>query len=211
VSTAEVELLARWRALVPAGDALGRELVARWSQPHRHYHTTDHLAAVLTLVDRYAELAPDACAVRLAGWFHDAVYDPRAGDNEERSAELAESRLPGVGVPAARVAETARLVRLTAGHAVAGGDTGGALLADADLAVLAAGRGDYDRYAAAVRREYAHVPEDAFRAGRAAVLESLLALPALYRIVPPRSEWEVRARANLERELEALGRDPRVA
>jgi predicted metal-dependent HD superfamily phosphohydrolase len=94
---------------------------------------------------------------------------------------------------------------------VAGGDTGGALLADADLAVLAAGRGDYDRYAAAVRREYAHVPEDAFRTGRAAVLESLLALPALYRIVPPRSEWEVRARANLKRELEALGRDSRVA
>jgi predicted metal-dependent HD superfamily phosphohydrolase len=206
VSTNEADLLARWRALVPAGAALGEDLITRWSQPHRHYHTTGHLAAVLAVVDRYAHLVPDPRAVRLAGWFHDAVYDPRAGDNEERSAELADTLLPGVGVPAARVAETARLVRLTAGHAVADGDRDGALLADADLAVLAADRGDYDRYATAVRHEYAHVPADAFRVGRTAVLESLLALPSLYRLVPPRSEWERRARANLERELRGLAR-----
>jgi predicted metal-dependent HD superfamily phosphohydrolase len=209
--TDQAELLARWRALVPAADALGEDLLTRWSQPHRHYHTTGHLAAVLALVDRYADLAPDIDAVRLAGWFHDAVYDPRAGDNEERSAELAETWLPGAGVPAARVAQTARLVRLTAGHAVAGGDADGALLADADLAILAADRGGYDRYAAAIRREYAHVPEDAFRAGRAIVLAGLLALPALYRIVPPRSRWEVRARANLERELRDLAQRPKRA
>jgi predicted metal-dependent HD superfamily phosphohydrolase len=197
-------LLARWRALVPGADALGEDLIACWSQPHRRYHTTDHLAAVLAVIDRYAHLVGDPDAVRLAGWFHDAVYDPRAGDNEERSARLAQTRLPAAGVPAGRVAETARLVRLTAGHQVADDDRAGALLADADLAVLAGGEGDYDRYVAAVRREYAHVPDDAFRAGRAAVLESLLGLPALYRIVPVRSEWEVRARANLNRELDAL-------
>jgi predicted metal-dependent HD superfamily phosphohydrolase len=202
--TDRAELRAQWRALVPRGEALGEDLIARWSQPHRQYHTTDHLAAVLSVVDRYADLVADADAVRLAGWFHDAVYDPRAGDNEERSARLAEGRLPNAGVPAGRVAETARLVRLTAGHEVADDDRAGALLADADLAILAADRGDYDRYAAAVRREYAHVPEDAFRAGRTAVLESLLAFPVLYRIVSPRPEWEARARANLERELRAL-------
>ncbi|GAA1803741.1 metal-dependent phosphohydrolase [Planosporangium flavigriseum] len=200
------DLRAQWRALVPGAEALAEDLITRWSQPHRHYHTTDHLAAVLTVVDRYADLAPDADAVRLAAWFHDAVYDPRAPDNEERSAQLAETGLPAAGVPAGRVTETARLVRLTAGHAVADGDRTGALLADADLAILAAGQHDYDRYAAAVRREYAHVPEAAFRAGRAAVLESLLALPALFRIVPPRVEWEDRARANIERELSALRR-----
>ncbi|GII26052.1 HD domain-containing protein [Planosporangium mesophilum] len=198
------DLLARWRALLPGADGLGQELIARWSEPHRRYHTRHHLAAVLAVIDRYADLAPDADAVRLAGWFHDAVYDPRSGDNEERSAELASNRLPAAGVPAARVAETVRLVRLTAGHTVADGDADGALLADADLAILAADRDAYDRYAAAIRREYAHVPEAAFRAGRSGVLEGLLALPALYRIVPHREEWEVRARANLERELSSL-------
>jgi predicted metal-dependent HD superfamily phosphohydrolase len=193
----------RWHALLPGAEALGERLLDRWSEPHRRYHTLDHLVAVLAVVDRYADLARDADAVRLAGWFHDAVYDPRAGDNEERSAALAEVELRLTGA-ASRAAETARLVRLTAGHAVAAGDANGALLADADLAILAAAPADYDRYAEAVRAEYAHVPDGAFRAGRAAVLESLAGLPSLYRVVPERAEWEARARANLARELQVL-------
>jgi predicted metal-dependent HD superfamily phosphohydrolase len=198
----------RWRALLPGvllpdalgADALGERLVGRWSEPHRRYHTLDHLAAVLAVIDANAGLAEDADAVRLAAWFHDAVYDPRADDNEERSARLAEVEL--AGVPAAH--EVARLVRLTAGHTVEPGDANGALLADADLAILAAAPADYDRYATAIRAEYAHVPDDAFQAGRAAVLEALAALPQLYRVVPERAEWEARARANLARELRNL-------
>jgi len=193
----------RWHALLPGAEALGERLLDRWSEPHRRYHTLDHLAAVLAVVDRYAGLARDADAVRLAGWFHDAVYDPRAGDNEERSAALAEVELRLTGA-ASRAAETARLVRLTADHAVAAGDANGALLADADLAILAATPADYDRYAEAIRAEYAHVPDGAFRAGRSAVLEALAGLPSLYRVVPERADWEARAHANLARELQVL-------
>jgi predicted metal-dependent HD superfamily phosphohydrolase len=193
----------QWHALLPGAEALGERLLDRWSEPHRRYHNLDHLAAVLAVVDRYAGLARDADAVRLAAWFHDAVYDPRAGDNEERSAALAEAELAGTPAAAA-AAEAARLVRLTAGHAVEPGDANGALLADADLAILAAAPADYDRYATAVRAEYAHVPDDAFRAGRAAVLEALAELPSLYRVVPARTEWEARARTNLARELRNL-------
>ncbi len=194
-------LRGRWRVLLPGAEALGERLLDRWSEPHRRYHTPDHLAFVLDVIDRYADLARDADAVRLAAWFHDAVYDPRAGDNEERSARLAEAELAGLGE---RAAEVARLVRLTAGHAVEPGDANGALLADADLAILAAAPADYDRYAEAIRAEYAHVPDDAFRAGRAAVLESLAGLPSLFRVVPEQADWEARARANLARELRTL-------
>jgi predicted metal-dependent HD superfamily phosphohydrolase len=193
---------------VPAGpwpaEPWRDDLVARWSEPHRHYHTLDHLAHVLSIVDKHATLADDSEAVRLAAWFHDAVYDPRAADNEERSAALAAPALAAAGVPVGRVAEVVRLVRLTAGHAVADGDRNGALLADADLAILAAAPDAYDRYAAAIRREYGHVPDDAFRTGRAAVLRHLLDLPALYRIVPQRAEWTDRAVANVRRELAVL-------
>jgi predicted metal-dependent HD superfamily phosphohydrolase len=142
----------------------------------------------------------------LAAWFHDAVYDPRAvGDaNERDSAALAESVLAGLGVPAPTAAEVRRLILLTAGHTVAPGDPDGALLCDADLAVLAAPPADYDRYAAAIRREYAHVPEPAFRAGRAAVLAGLLTLPALFRLPPLAARWEEPARDNVRRELAAL-------
>jgi predicted metal-dependent HD superfamily phosphohydrolase len=192
----------QWLRLLPGAPELGRNLLERWSQPHRHYHTVDHLAAVLAVVDRFADLAAEPDDVRLAAWFHDAVYDPRATDNEERSAVLAETELPRHGRPAANVA---RLVRLTAGHDVGSDDADGALLADADLAILAASPDVYDRYTVDVRREYAHVPDELFRIGRATVLRDLAALPTLYRTVPPRAGWERAARANLDRELRRLG------
>ncbi|BCB85527.1 HD domain-containing protein [Phytohabitans suffuscus] len=186
-------------ALVAAGEAL----LARWREPQRHYHTVDHLTAMLSIVD--AEGGADT--VRLATWFHDAVYDPRSpGDaNERESAELARAELTGLGVSAAVAGEVERLVLLTAGHAAAPGDGDGELLCDADLAVLARPPAGYDDYAAAVRREYAHVPDELFRLGRAAVLRSLLDLPALYRRPALAERWEAPARANLERELASLG------
>ncbi|GAA2314561.1 hypothetical protein GCM10010149_77590 [Nonomuraea roseoviolacea subsp. roseoviolacea] len=198
-----------WTDLVggsPAALATGAELVARWSEPHRRYHTLDHLAAVLAAADELAGAAADPAAVRLAAWFHDAVYDGRPGWDEERSAQLAEARLPRCGVPPARVAEVARLVRLTAAHdRVAPGDANGEVLSDADLAVLGSPRReDYDSYAARIRQEYAHVPDEPFRAGRAAVLERLLAAPRLYRTRAAYELWEERARANLRAELAAL-------
>jgi predicted metal-dependent HD superfamily phosphohydrolase len=203
------DLLHRWLALggrVGADpdriEAVGRELLERWSQGHRQYHDPAHLTLMLDVVDAHAEAAPNPDTVRLAAWFHDAVYDPRAKDNEEASAELSVTVLTDLGVPPAIVAETARLVRLTASHAADPADADGALLCDADLAVLAGSPADYDAYAAAVRREYAHVGDAAFRAGRAAVLRQLLALPRLYRLL---TEREPAARANLARELAALG------
>ncbi|WP_406073091.1 metal-dependent phosphohydrolase [Micromonospora sp. NBC_01638] len=208
------DLLDQWRVAARGAGArpdarwtrAGKLLLARWREPHRHYHTVAHLTAVLDVVDRHAELTDQANQVRLAAWWHDAVYDPRAaGDTNERdSAALAESVLTGLGVPAPAVAEVRRLVLLTAGHAVAPGDLGGALLCDADLAVLATPPATYERYAAAIRREYAHVPEPVFRAGRASVLTGLLELPALFRLPQLASRWEEPARDNVRRELATL-------
>lgn len=208
------ELIDRWQAAAyaagatdPAGVArAGSRLLAGWREPHRHYHALPHLRAVLAVVDGYAGSARRPELVRLAAWCHDAVYDPRAGGdaNERASAELAGELLAGAGLPAPAVAEVRRLVLLTAGHVVAADDPDGALLCDADLAILAAPPDRYDRYAAAVRREYAHVPEPAFRAGRGRVLAHLLALPALYRLPALHARWEAPARANLTRELAAL-------
>jgi predicted metal-dependent HD superfamily phosphohydrolase len=203
-----VSVIEAWRRIFPGADAVGRDLLARWSEPHRRYHTPAHLARMLEVIDAHAELAADPDAVRLAAWFHDAVYDTFAPDNEERSASLASTTLAALGFSAERTAEVARLVRLTAGHNVEPGDRNGALLADADLAILAAEPADYARYAAAVRAEYAAVPDDVFRPGRAAILRKLADLPELFRIVPARAEWTARARANLESEIATL-RDAR--
>ena len=172
--------------------AAGEYLLTRWSEPQRQYHTVAHLTAVLDVIDRHAELAPGADRVRLAAWLHDAVYDPRAlGDaNERDSAEFAEGLLATLGVPDDTAAEVARLVGLTAGHATEEDDPDGELLCDADLAVLAGDDDAYAGYTAAIRREYAHVSDEDFQAGRAQVLKALLELPSIYRLPPLREQWE---------------------
>ncbi|MFG3659248.1 hypothetical protein [Streptomyces sp. NPDC047706] len=180
------------------------DLIARWQEPQRHYHTLTHLTAVLDHIDVLEEYADAPDLVRLAAWFHDAVYLPDRSENEERSARLAERALPEAGVPEARTAEVARLVRLTAGHAPADDDRNGQVLCDADLAILASPPSAYAAYTAAVREEYGFVPSDAFRAGRSAVLRDLLALPRLYRTPYGAEHWEATARYNLTSELEIL-------
>jgi predicted metal-dependent HD superfamily phosphohydrolase len=205
VSPVAADLLERWTRLAgPASESVGRDLIGRWSEPHRTYHDVAHLRAVLDAVDLLAEHAVDPTAVRLAAWFHDAVYEGAAGADEKASAALAEGVLPSVGVPPPRAAEVARLVRLTAGHDPEPGDADGAVLCDADLAVLGSDPGGYAAYVAAVRREYAAVPDEVFRVGRAAVLERLLGLDPLYRTATARRLWADRAAANLRAELDRL-------
>jgi predicted metal-dependent HD superfamily phosphohydrolase len=197
------DLIARWRTLV-SDEATGSDLLARWSEPHRRYHDVPHLRAVLDAVDELADFADDPDAVRLAAWFHDAVYAGRPGADEEASAQLAASTLPGVGVSDERVAEVVRLVELTATHDPEPDDTNGAVLCDADLAILGGDAETYAGYAAAVREEYAHVAEEQFRRGRAELLERLLASKPLYRTAVARDRWEEAARRNLRTELALL-------
>jgi predicted metal-dependent HD superfamily phosphohydrolase len=204
------DLLADWLRLMsgvvdPGSDPAvvadaGRVLLRRWSEPHRRYHDVEHLAAVLSRVD---ELGAPA-GVRLAAWYHDAVYDPRATDNEQRSAQAAGDALTALGVQLHLVDEVRRLVRLTASHDPGPEDTAGQALCDADLAVLARPWDEYQRYAAAVREEYRHVSDEDFRAGRSAVLRHLRGLPVLFHTPELHGRWETAARANLGRELDGL-------
>jgi predicted metal-dependent HD superfamily phosphohydrolase len=182
----------------------GANLLVRYADAGRHYHDLTHLDEVLRNVDDLAVAARAPDVVRLAAWFHDAIYDPRAPDNEERSALLAETMLAALRVDGPVVAEVARLVRLTADHAVADDDPDGAVLCDADLAILAADGARYATYVAGVRAEFAHVPDDAFAHGRAAVLRALMAQPSLFRTPSARVSWEAAARANVTAELARL-------
>lgn len=205
----ELPLAHRWEVLLPGRAELGQELLERWAEPHRRYHTRAHLFAVLASLERIADGGGPPRAVVLAAWFHDAVYtagtggSQQPGVDEEASARLAEERLAAAGLPDGEVGEVGRLVRLTAGHAPAASDAAGHLLCDADLAVLGRDRRGYRRYAAQVREEFAHVPDEAFRAGRASVLEHLLALDPLFRTETARGLWAAQARHNLRAELEA--------
>jgi predicted metal-dependent HD superfamily phosphohydrolase len=195
-----------WSALAgdsPTSRTEWAAVVGNWSEPHRRYHDLAHLAAVLGLVGRLADSATDPDAVKLAAWYHDVSYDPRRTDNEEVSAARAQAGLRGL-VPDERITEVERLVLLTATHHPAPDDANGAVLCDADLAVLASPPEAYAAYASAVRAEYGHLSDDVFTAGRIAVLERLLALPQLYRVPAVAEPWTPRARANLTAELGLL-------
>jgi predicted metal-dependent HD superfamily phosphohydrolase len=193
------EDLARWW---PEGHdtAVRDRLLAAYGEPRRGYHDLRHLAEVLQHVDELLEPGdPSREAVVLAAWFHDAVYDGR-GDDEERSARLAEEALQDP----AQAAEVARLVRLTTTHRPDAADRAGQVLCDADLAILASRADRYADYVAGVRAEHASVDDAAFAAGRAAVLEDLLAKPTLFHTAAARQRWEAAARANAEREVSSL-------
>ena len=190
----------------PDVGAVGQQLLARWAGPRRRYHDIRHLRDVLGYVELLVGHADDADAVRLAAWYHDAVFE--AGpDDEELSARQAEADLTALGVPAGFVAKVARLVRMTTDHNPAPGDRDAEVLVDADLASLAISWEEYRRNSADIRIEFAHVPDALFRSGRAAIVAALLAAPALYRTPTARARWEQAARVNLRAELALLTAD----
>lgn len=189
----------RWDADPPAPASVRDALLRRWREPHRHYHDVRHLAHTLAALDN---LGTADSLVVLAAWFHDAVHEGVAGDDERASADLAGRLLRG-HLPPADVAEVQRLVLVTTDHDPAPGDERGRTLSDADLSVLGLPAARYHVYARDVRLEYAHVAEGDFVAGRSAVLEHLLELASVFR-TPAAAGWEASARDNLTAELAHL-------
>jgi predicted metal-dependent HD superfamily phosphohydrolase len=171
----EARLITHWDRLLPHQTDLGRSLLRRYAEPHRHYHDTRHLAAVLDRIEEFAE-DHDLFLVRLAAWFHDAVYaiPPGQLSNEDASARLVRRELGRAGLEQEDINEVARLVRLTGTHRPGPHDPEGELICDADLAVLAGSEEAYAAYVTAVRAEYASVPDQAFVAGRLQVMTNLL-------------------------------------
>lgn len=197
-------LLAAWNSLLPGQDAMGEMLIARYSEPHRRYHNTAHLAQMLTWVDDFATADNDLFLVRLATWFHDAVYDLPEGQlsNEEASVRLSRRELGRAGFEQEDLNEVARLIRLTTDHLPGTHDPDGDLICDADLAILAAEPEDYRAYVEAVRAEYASVTDLDFAQGRLEILEELLDT-ALFR-TPRGRRLKSRAISNLEAECATL-------
>lgn len=184
-----------------------RDLWRRHDEPQRAYHRMGHVRHVLDVVDllRAEEPVDDPVAVRLAAWFHDAVYEPGADDNEARSADLAAEVLEGWAIDGSRVAHVGELIRATATHPAEDVEADTAVLVDADLAILAADPDTYEVYRRAVRVEFGHLDDAAWRRGRAAFLTTMIARPSIYATEGMRRRGERRARENLGEELARLG------
>lgn len=203
--TAAVERLGGDTAMARAAADL---LEARYAEPHRAYHVAAHIEAVLCdaarLVGETGLDDASAAVVTLAACAHDVVYEARPGADERASAAWARDRLAAAGVPGEYVDRVEQLVLATADHDAGTGELATRILLDADLAILAAPAESYAAYVAAVRREYAGLDDEQWRAGRARVLSSLLGRPRLFGTEPASAAWEDDARRNMRAELAGL-------
>jgi len=176
------------------------QLVAAYAAPGRHYHNLAHIEdslAALARVENLSSLEREILSAAI--WWHDVVYDATRADNEELSAQLAETH-----VRKDIADEVGRLIRLTKTHDVARDDRLGAILISIDLSILGAEPARYDAYAAAIRQEFIHVPEADYRAGRARVLGQFAARPVIFPDAAFAARYDRRARENLARELASL-------
>ena len=189
---------------------LKQELAALYRAESRHYHNLAHIEAMLALAADYRALLSDPEAVEAAIWFHDAIYDSKAKDNEARSASLARNKLAG-RTDAGRLDRIGAMILATATHQLPRFDDDAAtrdasLFLDMDLSILGAAPDAFDAYERAVRREYGWVEEPMWRAGRGAVLKDFLARPRIFHTEEFRQRFEPQARLNMARSLETLQR-----
>jgi predicted metal-dependent HD superfamily phosphohydrolase len=193
-----------WRELGAVPDPnLFERLLAAWREPLRHYHTLQHLQECLMHFEPARELALHPGEASLALWFHDAVYDARRHDNEQRSADWARECLLAAGAGSERADRVHALVMATR-HDAAPVTGDAPLVVDIDFAILGAPRERFDEYERQVRLEYAHVEPAAYRAGRGRILRGLLARPAIYSTPSFRERLEAAARASLAHSLAQL-------
>ncbi len=196
-----------WRELgvgdSPALRRLHGDLLARYSEPHRHYHTPQHLAECFEKIQDIISLAEHPAEILVGLWFHDVIYDTRRDDNEERSASWARNAARELGASVESAQRIYDLVMFTR-HAAAPAGIDAQVLVDADLSILGARPARFEEYEAQVRREYDWVPDAMFWAARAKILKEFLGRPHLFCTAPFRELYEAQARLNLHRSLASL-------
>lgn len=194
-----------WRQLGASSgnEELYHQLVACYSEPHRKYHTIQHLNECLTHLESARALADHADEVELALWFHDAIYDTSKKDNEQRSAEWARDGVLAAGVSSEKADRIYELIMATMHKTVPVGQDA-ELLVDIDLGILGAGTDRFDNYEMQVREEYSWVPESLYRAARTKVLEQFVSREWVYSTELFRNKYETRARENIARSLARL-------
>lgn len=196
----------RWNARTEQLNLLRKkllaELTAAYSEPHRRYHTLQHIEFCLHEVGKHRPHAVRLTEIRWALLFHDAIYDARRNDNEARSADWACRVMQELQRPDDEIARVRNMILATA-HAAQAETPDEALLLDIDLSILGGDQTAFDEYDRAIRVEYEWVPEEAYRAARTNVLQGFLKRDRIFQTAAYRQQ-EPAARRNIERALEKL-------
>lgn len=203
----EPELL-WWRKLTgntTTADKIFFDLLKRYNLSNRHYHNLNHIMDMLRSIEPFNNEISDFNTLRLAVWFHDAVYHPMRKDNETQSAALAENALEKLQFNHATIGKVEHLIMRTKNHfASSNDDFTTQLMLDADLKILGSPPAEYQTYCQNIRREYAILPTCIYNKKRKEVLQHFLKMPYIYRSNYFHSRYETTARQNIASELKTL-------
>lgn len=180
------------------------DILLRYTESGRHYHTLSHIQEVLDTAAQLQPLARDYPAIQLAAWFHDIIYNTRTPDNEVQSAVYTESVLSDHAVPPETIQRVSQMIMATAQHTNPAQEPDTYILLDADLAILGRDEARFAQYCQDIRREYEWVAEPDYRAGRVKVLRRFLERPRLYHTPLLYEQLEKQARENLKAEIGRL-------
>jgi predicted metal-dependent HD superfamily phosphohydrolase len=192
----------------PVAESLWTTLATRYGESHRAYHNLSHVADCLAEFDGLRDLAADPDALELAIWFHDAIYDPHAPDNELRSAELMLESLAAFALRDALLPTAYDLIIATKHDAPPETDDD-KLMIDIDLAILGKPQSVFLLYEQGIRREYDWVAEKAYRAGRSKILQMFLDRERIYHTPSMHARYEAAARVNLRDSIDRLASEAR--
>lgn len=201
-------VIGRWHRLMEQWGTTGHddvylELLSAYSEPHRHYHTANHIADCLAQFDTAASMARVPKEVEMALWFHDAVYKPTSSTNELKSADWATAFLSAIGATPEQCSRVHEYIMATT-HATGAHPNDAAVVVDIDLSILGRERPEFEIYEEAIRREYSWVPGPLYRRKRVEILQSFLDRPSVFGTEFFRSRYEQRARENLQWALQSL-------
>lgn len=201
------QLFSKYASSAAAADRIIRCLHARYEEPHRGYHDLDHLCDCFYLLNEYSYVVgDDTDAIQIALWYHDAIYEPRGGDNEERSVELARRELTRAGVNEELIQQVSELI-LSTKHGPNGPmckNIHEMLLNDIDLWILASPQARFDQYEEGVWFEYRNVGWERFCEGRKRVLSWFLDRERIYLTDEFHTHYHEAARENITRALSKL-------
>ncbi|MBE9225190.1 hypothetical protein IQ264_07055 [Phormidium sp. LEGE 05292] len=181
------------------------ELIFAYSSPYRYYHNLVHIQQVLEIIEKMRSHSQNFPALQFATWFHDIIYDPKAKDNEEKSAAKATKVLTNLGIPSSTVATICQLILTTKSHQIsADSDIDSQIFLDADLSILGASQAEYQVYAKSIRKEYAWLSEPEYRTGRLQVLDKFCQRKRIYYTQQMFDALELQARQNMQEEIKFL-------
>lgn len=180
------------------------DLTAAYSNSGRFYHTLAHIQQILETIYMMNLQAPNLAALEFAAWFHDVIYDPKAKDNEEKSAAYAANVLTNLAIPAETIDRSVRIILATQKHQARENDIDCQIFLDADLSILGSSEAKYREYAQAIAQEYSWLSEVEYRSGRKQVLENFLKRERIYFTEQMFTRLEEKARQNIQEEIKYL-------